>query len=295
MEGRWTPMQRIKLEVFKKFFKKDLTGNEIDFLIALTYVQDNRGIARGVFYRDMMAVTGMSTQAFYDCKRSLEEKGVISVQRKEQDYDITLIGNDFSGYTEEDYRLGNVKYIRTNMKLFRDTNWKKLKPAQKLLVMDLVNINTASNMRTYRIARKKFVEKYTELLQVTGRTLQKYMKFLKLYFYVGLKEGMYYITLRKQFCRSVAKTESDQVNRHLLDTACRRNRIKEPDEREAADILTVISRYRKEIRDSFCDVVDVFGKMLEVLNANIPNRSKWKRRLKASLYHKLLREELGLA
>lgn len=38
-------MQRIKLEVFKEFFKKDLTGNEIDFLIALTYVQDNRGIA----------------------------------------------------------------------------------------------------------------------------------------------------------------------------------------------------------------------------------------------------------
>lgn len=84
-------MQRIKLEVFKKFFEKNLTGNEIDFLIALTYVQDNRGIARGVFYRDMMAVTGMSTQAFYDCKRSLEEKGVISVQRREQDYDITLI------------------------------------------------------------------------------------------------------------------------------------------------------------------------------------------------------------
>lgn len=51
-------MQRIKLEVFKKFFEKNLTGNEIDFLIALTYVQDNRGIARGVFYRDMMAVTG---------------------------------------------------------------------------------------------------------------------------------------------------------------------------------------------------------------------------------------------
>lgn len=288
-------MQRIKLEVFKEFFKKNLTGNEIDFLIALTYVQDNRGIARGVFYRDMMAVTGMSTQAFYDCKRSLEEKGVISVQRREQDYDITLIGNDFSGYTEEDYRLGNVKYIRTNMKLFRDTNWKKLKPAQKLLVMDLVNINTASSMRTYRIARKKFVEKYTELLQVTGRTLQKYMNFLKLYFYVGLKDGMYYITLRKQFCRSVAKTESDQVNRHLLDTACRRNRIKEPDEREAADILAVISRYRKEIQDNFCDVVDVFRKMLEVLNANIPNRLKWKRRLKASLYHKLLKEELGLA
>lgn len=288
-------MQRIKLELFKTFFEKNLTGNEIDFLIALTYVQDNRGVARGVFYRDMMAVTGMSTQAFYDCKRSLETKGVISVQRKEQDYDITLIGNDFSGYTEEDYQLGNVKYIRTNMKLFRDINWNKLKPAQKLLVMDLVNINTASSMRTYRITRKKFIEKYTELLQVTGRTLQKYMKFLKLYFYVGLKEGMYYITLRKQFSSSITRTESDEVNRHLLNTACRRNRIKEQDEKEAADILAVISRYRKEIQNSFCDVIDIFEQMIEVMNASIPSRSKWKRRLKASLYHKLLREELGMA
>lgn len=295
MEGRWTSMQRIKLELFKTFFEKNLTGNEIDFLIALTYVQDNRGVARGVFYRDMMAVTGMSTQAFYDCKRSLETKGVISVQRKEQDYDITLIGNDFSGYTEEDYQLGNVKYIRTNMKLFRDINWNKLKPAQKLLVMDLVNINTASSMRTYRITRKKFIEKYTELLQVTGRTLQKYMKFLKLYFYVGLKEGMYYITLRKQFSSSITRTESDEVNRHLLNTACRRNRIKEQDEKEAADILAVISRYRKEIQNSFCDVIDIFEQMIEVMNASISRRSKWKRRLKASLYHKLLREELGMA
>lgn len=276
MEGRWTSMQRIKLELFKTFFEKNLTGNEIDFLIALTYVQDNRGVARGVFYRDMMAVTGMSTQAFYDCKRSLETKGVISVQRKEQDYDITLIGNDFSGYTEEDYQLGNVKYIRTNMKLFRDINWNKLKPAQKLLVMDLVNINTASSMRTYRITRKKFIEKYTELLQVTGRTLQKYMKFLKLYFYVGLKEGMYYITLRKQFSSSITRTESDEVNRHLLNTACRRNRIKEQDEKEAADILAVISRYRKEIQNSFCDVIDIFEQMIEVMNASIPRRSKWK-------------------
>ena len=288
-------MQRIKLELFKTFFEKNLTGNEIDFLIALTYVQDNRGVARGVFYRDMMAVTGMSTQAFYDCKRSLETKGVISVQRKEQDYDITLIGNDFSGYTEEDYQLGNVKYIRTNMKLFRDINWNKLKPAQKLLVMDLVNINTASSMRTYRITRKKFIEKYTELLQVTGRTLQKYMKFLKLYFYVGLKEGMYYITLRKQFSSSITRTESDEVNRHLLNTACRRNRIKEQDEKEAADILAVISRYRKEIQNSFCDVIDIFEQMIEVMNSSIPRRSKLKRRLKASLYHKLLREELGMA
>ena len=106
---------------------------------------------------------------------------------------------------------------------------------------------------------------------------------------------MYYITLRKQFSSSITRTESDEVNRHLLNTACTRNRIKEQDEKEAADILAVISRYRKEIQNSFCDVIDIFEQMIEVMNASIPRRSKGKRRLKASLYHKLLREELGMA
>ena len=63
-------MQRIKLELFKTFFEKNLTGNEIDFLIALTYVQDNRGVARGVFYRDMMAMSdvlpNVDLSTYYD-------------------------------------------------------------------------------------------------------------------------------------------------------------------------------------------------------------------------------------
>lgn len=35
-------MQRIKLDVFKTFFQKNLTGNEIDFLIALSHIQTHR-------------------------------------------------------------------------------------------------------------------------------------------------------------------------------------------------------------------------------------------------------------
>lgn len=288
-------MQRIKLDVFKTFFDKNLTGNEIDFIIALTYVQDNRGTARGIFYRDMMLQTGMSTQAFYDCKRSLESKGIIAVDRQKNDYDITLIGNDFTSYTDEDYCSGTVKYIRTNIKLFQDKNWARLKPAQKLLLMDLLNINTASGFRTFRIDRKKFIEKYTKLLKVTARTLQKYLKYLKLYFYIGIKNGMYFITFRKQFGREAVNNENDVTCRHLLKTACRRNKIQDQDEKEAEDIVTVISRYRKEIQDMWCDPVAIFRKMLEVINEDIPDPRKWSRRLKASLYHKLLRQELGLA
>lgn len=47
-------MQRIKLDVFKSWFDKNLTGKEIDFLLVLSFYQDKRGITRGVYYKDMM-------------------------------------------------------------------------------------------------------------------------------------------------------------------------------------------------------------------------------------------------
>ena len=46
-------MQRIKLDVFHSLFEKELTGNEIDFIIALTHLQNGRGEAFGVHYKEM--------------------------------------------------------------------------------------------------------------------------------------------------------------------------------------------------------------------------------------------------
>lgn len=70
-------MQRIKLDVFKSWFDKNLTGKEIDFLLVLSFYQDKRGITRGVYYKDMMREGKMSAQTFYDCKRSLTEGSVL--------------------------------------------------------------------------------------------------------------------------------------------------------------------------------------------------------------------------
>lgn len=121
-------MQRIKLDVFKSWFDKNLTGKEIDFLLVLSFYQDKRGITRGVYYKDMMREGKMSAQTFYDCKRSLTEKGVISSIEGQDDYDITLIGNDFTIYGKEDYEEGKVKYLSTTYHLFRDPYFRTLKP-----------------------------------------------------------------------------------------------------------------------------------------------------------------------
>ena len=102
-------MQRIKLDVFHSLFEKELTGNEIDFIIALTHLQNGRGEAFGVHYKEMCEKMDISVQAFYDCKKSLAQKGISNVTKGQNDYDIVMCGNDFTSYTDRDYKTGNVR------------------------------------------------------------------------------------------------------------------------------------------------------------------------------------------
>lgn len=301
-------MQRIKFDVFKTLFEKNLTGNEIDFLIALTHMQDIRGEACGVHYREMTEAAGISVQAFYDCKKTLEEKGIIRAVQVQNDYDITFIGNDFSMYTDRDYKEGKVIYFSTNYEMFHDINWKKLKPKQKLLAMDLLNINmatfrTVGHFCAHKIGRKRFFEKYANktdpdgtehkgLLDISERTLQKYFKFLKLYFRIELQDGLYLILVREKFTEKKEMLEEDATYRRLIQAVCRRFRIREQDEKEEKGILNVLTSRREKITRSAVYIPDIFRKMIEGINGRIFAERKWKRRLKASLFNKLLTEEL---
>lgn len=302
-------MQRIKLDVFKSWFDKNLTGKEIDFLLVLSFYQDKRGITRGVYYKDMMREGKMSAQTFYDCKRSLTEKGVISSIEGQDDYDITLIGNDFTIYGKEDYEEGKVKYLSTTYHLFRAPYFRTLKPKQKLLVMDLLNIQMAgrpNGVNTYRIYRKNFIKKYANikqndeietrgLLNITVRTLQKYFKLLKHYFSICLKNGMYFFTLKTEFARSEVRhtTENHITMQHLVKAACRRNKIKDPDVKEQEKIEKVLENREKEVLNRFVNISDVIRSMIETINEKIPDPRKWSRRLKATLFIKKFNEAVS--
>lgn len=301
-------MQKIKLDVFKSWFGKDLTKKEIDFLIVLSFYQNERGVVYGVHYDEMMQEAKMSTQTFYNCKKSLVEKEVISSEGIWGDYDITINGNDFTCYTQEDYNEGRVKYLRMNAYLFRDVNFKRLKAKQKLLVMDIFHIQNAGaprGVQAYRIQRTNFIKKYANvrntdgtvskgLLDVTERTLQKYMKMLQLYFSIGLKDGMYFFTIRKHFQKKAAE-ENTVAMEHLLSAACRRNQIGKENqtEKEWKDTLYVLLNNRRELTRKFIDVGEIIREMIRIINARTINPRKWKRRLKASLFAKLLYEAIA--
>lgn len=301
-------MQKIKLDVFKSWFEKDLTKKEIDFLIVLSFYQNECGIVYGVHYDEMMREAGMSAQTFYNCKKSLVKKGIISSTGIWGDYDITVNGNDFTCYTQEDYKEGRVKYLRMNAYLFRDVNFKRLKAKQKLLVMDLFHIQNAGaprGVQAYRIHRENFIKKYANvknpdgsvsrgLLDITERTLQKYLKMLQLYFSIGLKDGMYFFTIRKQFQKKAAE-ENTVAMEHLLHAACRRNHIGKENqtEQEWKDTIYVLLNNRRELTRRCIDVGEIIKEMIRIINVEIINPRKWKRRLKASLFAKLLYEAIA--
>ena len=286
------------MDVFQSLFHKKLTGKEIDFLVVLSFYQDKRGVVQGMHYRKMMEEAGMSAQSFYDCMRSLEVKGVIRAVGVHNDYDIALTDNDFTVYTDEDYKAGRVKYVSTNCRLFRDCNFRRLKPKQKLLVMALYQIQSAgvpNGVQSYRIGREKFYQKYTRLLDVSCRTLQKYLKMLKLYFSIGLKEGIYYFTIRRNFLKKAetSRTEKEIAMRQILEAACRRNKVKDPDPNEQKEILQTLSYREKDLLKYFVDVSAVIRQMIGIINVAVLNPRKWKRRLKASLFTKLFNESIA--
>lgn len=237
------------------------------------------------------------------------EKGVISSVEGQDDYDITLIGNDFTIYEKEDYEEGKVKYLSTTYHLFRDPYFRTLKPKQKLLVMDLLNIQMAgrpNGVNTYRIYRENFIKKYANikqndgtkskgLLDITVRTLQKYFKLLKHYFSVSLKNGMYFFTLKSKFAKSGVShtTENHITTQHLVKAACRRNKIKDPDVKEQEKIEKVLENREKEVLNRFVNISDVIRSMIETINEKIPDPRKWSRRLKATLFIKKFNEAVS--
>lgn len=202
-------MQRIKLNVFKSWFDKNLTGKEIDFLLVLSFIRIKEAWQEASIIKTWCGKERCLHRLFMTVKIAYR-KGVISSVEGQDDYDITLIGNDFTIYEKEDYEEGKVKYLSTTYHLFRDPYFRTLKPKQKLLVMDLLNIQMAgrpNGVNTYRIYRENFIKKYANikqndgtkskgLLDITVRTLQKYFKLLKHYFSVSLKNGMYFFTLK---------------------------------------------------------------------------------------------------
>lgn len=277
-------MQRLRNSIIKKMFEKKLTGTQVSFLLYISRVQDINGVSCGIYYKDTCKELGISYQQFYNLLKSLEEKGFITWEKASRyDYDIRIIDNDWEGQPHKGY-------VNTNKKLFFNRAFLKLKGAEKLLAMEFqkfIEINACS----FHMGVRNLYDKYGKLLGVTKRVVRGYLRTLKRFFSIGIKNGQYYISLRKEYQGrrdGEQETEEGILNENKVKTYCRRRRIKRQTEKDFFDVGRLSVQYRSE--------ADRYGlEIFRILEACIEESVGGAERiLNPRSVHALLRQKLNM-
>lgn len=289
-------MQKLDFNIIDKLIAyhraKKLTSKELNLILYLSQYQEESGLVRGVYYKDVCSESGMSIQSFYAAKEALERKGIIKVTKSHYtDFDITINDNNWNE------RAFRESYLNTNCCLFKNPVFKKFSAGEKLLSILFLRINLVSN-RSFEIGVDKFYREYSKKLGIKKRILQRYLHTLKSLFAIGIKDGKYYIRIHREHERRSHEAESTKLNRHTLNSACRRNRIDKEyvdcSNEEYQNIVHLFEQYSYSIgqalKSKTFNFSSIIGKSLEIINERVKNKYKWKRRLKASLVHKCLRE-----
>lgn len=286
-DGKEVYMQKISLDVLEKMMQSNLSSKEVDFILYIAQYQNQFGIARGIYYKDLCDTIDLSYQGFYNCKTSLEDKGIIACEKNSYyDYDITILNNSFDG---EDYRRG---YVNIHIPMVRDPRFQRMKAGAKLMALWLLRewriYKKQSKSSSYKIGRDNFFAKFRELMGLSNRCIRSYLGALKPFLNIYLEDGrMYYLTFREEYVRTLVSGDSEngELRSHMVRVACRRNRIKSDPAKEK-EIYNILSMHEKELRKlkSF-SLTGIIDQTLQLLNQGVRSKYKWKRYLNPALIH----------
>lgn len=282
-------MQRISNDNVDRMIEAKLTKCEMNLMLFLSFYQDEYGRSYGVHYKEVCNKTGMSYQEFYNAKKSLEEKGFIRCEKSNRiDHDITILNNAF--LTREDDKKG---YINTSHNIFHTKEFYQMKAGAMLLAMKLMK-NTYDDRGYFLIGVKKFYEKYTQIFGVTKRVLRYYLKQLKQFFSIGIKDGKYYIEPKKIIYRKPGgKSEAEHLRKQRTEAVLRRNRINAT-AKEYEEICTFFRQYGPTAAAKGKNLFFLIDKSIERSIEPLNREKKGKKNcfLSLALIHKLLRKEL---
>lgn len=279
---------KIKYSLLRQWCKSKLTNKELTFLlfIARYQDQDGSGQVKGIYYKDIMEKCNMCQRTFYLVLPSLKQKGLIDYKRKKNDYDITILNNDFTyeGSLKEGYINVNKKIFDSEKGNKLSEKFNKLRVNEKLLLLLLMR-NTHVNKGQYKIGRKTFYDEYTEILGVTEKVLRSYLHSLKSIFYVWSMAGNLYVKFSGSSFKDKEEKEVDQYLDHIVRVGCRRNCVEVNSTTVINDTRQLIKQYRQEAKEVGQDIFDILNSCLAECKKSILN-SKY--------IHKLMRRALQI-
>lgn len=283
---------KLKLAYIDRMYRANLTSAEVDFILWLALKQDNSGRVRGIHYKDACEELNLSIQKYYDICNSLQAKGLIQWTKQSYwDRDFVLTDNSFVR-GKADFKQG---FVNVSYEFFRSDDFRKMKAGSKLLAIDCYRISRTNNV-SYQIYVKNFFEKYSALFGVTVKVLREYLKEIKKFFSVGIKNGKYYITpLAATKMSVIDETEKSLCYQQIVRAACRRIRIniKDVPGWVLKNIYALFDQYKNYGGNSLADLM-ITSILESIRNANSECKRKkdWIRELDIKFIHKILNSKL---
>lgn len=292
-------MRKLKNEIFSKLHNEHLTGTDISVFLEIAMYQDDYGNVQGVYYKDITELLGISNQTYYNSLERLSEAGLISVEKNNYfDRDIKILNNSFNKAT---YKKNNTEgYVSLSAELYSSESFRKLRAGAKLLAMHCI-LFYQRNSRTYQIATDKFIDKYTRLLNVTRRVIISYLKDLKKFFSIGIKDGKYFITPLAAYSDTYGSSDNELYYEHELKAALRREKASATPETKTNIIRILVTQYSKKIKEhnsksfnSSLDICSIIKQCFTLKNKNKKKKSEWNMELSEKLFHQQLKKALSI-
>lgn len=290
-------MQKISNVVMQKMINANLTSLEINFILVIARVQADDGTVEGVYYKDIIEQLSCSVQQFYNMLTSLQEKGIIECHKASYyDYDIRILDNVMEN--EYDRKHG---YISLSKGLFCE-EFMELKAGEKLLAMELLRRQDIQFKKLKKPSLcfnvDTLYEKFCGMLQVTARVLRQYLKSLKEFFSIGIKDGKYYITpLKRSYSPDTgidAPSDADRYNEHVVKVDCRRQRIDTEGygPESLKETARLIKQYGIMAIEKGMDIVTLVRQSISESVDKAGTYKAQKRRLEYKLVHKIVRQHI---
>lgn len=162
-------MYKLKNSYIDRMVALQLSSKEIDFILFLATMQDDRGTIHSVYYKDVCDTIHISVQKFYDLLEALCDKGLLFFEKKNRvDYVVRLADNDFS---DKNFSVG---YLNIASMDFANKKFTELKAGSKLLYLYMQRFTKGKHMLV-----QNFYEEFCELFQRSRKSIQAYIKELK--------------------------------------------------------------------------------------------------------------------
>ncbi len=290
-------MRKLKAQVIHNLIAAHPTSKEVDFIVWLSRYQNDAGMVRGIYYKSVCQELQISPQSFYNVIRSLASKNIIEVSKEDSysgDWDISIKDND---YSHDELRIGKSadNYLDMGKDVFYNRKFFRMKANEKLMTMLYIVISGAGSPN-YHIGTQNFFDKYTTLFAVKKRALQNYLKSIRKFFSIGIKDRQYWI---RPLCATVDKendkTDKSERAKQVAESVCRRFRL-EDSGRTFAVIRKLLEQYTYKASKARIDLETVIVESIRDLLGR-RNYSKdprrWKmREINEKFLHKIFRQHL---